>query len=46
MKRMWRRFYFLSFFELSEKLSKRRLSGFEFIFFDNTFKLFAQEGII
>jgi len=37
---------FFYLFELNEKLSKRRLSGFEFIFFDNTFRPFTQEGII
>jgi len=30
---------FLIFFELNEKLSKRKLLGFEFIFFDNTLDL-------
>ena len=36
---------FLIFFELNEKISKRKLPGFEFVFFDN-FQTLAQEGMV
>jgi len=36
---------FLIFFELNEKISKRKLPSFEFVFFDN-FQTLAQEGMV